>query len=91
MIRRSANGFLRDQPKPREPMLVRDAPGRVRLGTLLTDGRSGFKVKDRHRRTDGTWYLLENVADGRNGWFSAEDINELAFARGEKRALREGF
>jgi hypothetical protein len=90
-IRRSANGFLKAQPKPREPMLVRERPEMVRRGTQLTDGESGYEVVDRHVRLGHVWFKIENIETRLSAWFQIEDMGELAFGRGETRATRGGF
>lgn len=97
-IHRSPGGFLKSAPKPVEPALVREAPQLVRRGTELTDGESGYRVVDHHRRVGVDHYRLVNVErpelsdqPPRHGWFSIDEMGELAFGRGEQRAQRSDF
>lgn len=89
-LRRTESGMLDSQPKPREPLLVREAPDLVTLECALTDGKDGYRVVDVHRRHGVRYFKLVNVnAPELANWFNLEQMGELAFARGEKRANRD--
>jgi hypothetical protein len=76
--------------KTKAPLLVRDAPHLVRYQTVLTDGHDAFLVTERHHRHGVAHFRLVNVEDpSRAGWFSIDDMAELAFAQPERRMSRE--
>lgn len=83
-------------------MLVRDAPQLVRRQTQLTDGHgNAFVVVDSVTRSGTRFFRLRNIAlpdiettpreDGarRRVWFTLNEMADLAFVRGERRAERE--
>ena len=84
--------------KPKAALLVREAPDLVRYESLLTDGKDAYRVVDSHSRYGVMHFRLVNVNDPdhgqgppRFGWFSIDELGELAFAKGERREKRERF
>jgi uncharacterized protein YgiM (DUF1202 family) len=67
---------LTSTPTPSQPIVTANYNAYVRSGPdetydnidFLLDGQSGVVVARYENETNGTWYLIERIEQGRNGW-----------------------
>ncbi len=62
--------------------LVGQRPSLLRIGRILTDGETEYKVLDGHSRFGRRWWFLTNVSNPElEGfqWFHEPDLYELAY------------